>query len=626
MGTWEWATTGTGRGYWYCKGGNCDPSKKPSGPPSTNNGGGTNYGGGTKGTAQEAPTDAEIEAVKKMWNDLFDNGDPTNKKGKNYNIPKDVLSLALKEGWNSDRLLKWVRQNDKDLYTQTIVYGKRLDEFKHAFTDAFGNEFSNYLEALAPKYAMKDPGNENAADVEDFFNKFLMNKNSAFYKEFFGNSWEVFRKSALFGTGSLFSAIGEFRKQRAILEATYKNLVGKDAVLTDELFSMYLENPTGGMDAFTRWVITNDPRWLQTHGGTYTDENGNPVTPDFDPNTDLGHSFDDYYAGIFGEVDTSSASYQALRNEYIKFANIQGIGKDTQPTNMNDVDLLNWFFEENIVNSEEFKKKFPGYEEWRKKQGPNYVINGEGFGGFFKDREALITAYQQLMGYDVVINEEFLNKAIANNWDSYTFQDFLRHNDPQWSNSAEAQQKVASFNAYYQSIFGAGRTSSLAYEFAASDLTDPSDMFNAIRNTAEFKAEYGSWDAYAAAQAARGNTSAIINNPALYKRYRETIRDAFTNYGLVAPDDAMIFKSGVDENEVTGNIRSYVESAISYQWQSGEKADLMTAAGLNDRKAGGDLRVRFAKAVAKHRTFTSSEFVAGQTGEQKGTNLITQRI
>jgi hypothetical protein len=149
-------------------------------------------------------------------------------------------------------------------------------------------------------------------------------------------------------------------------------------------------------------------------------------------------------------------------------------------------------------------------------------------------------------------------------------------------------------------------------------------LFDQVKNTNEFRSQYGNWDVFAAAQHATG-TSAMAD-PLLYKEYQAAFYNAFADVGIVAPTgmERQFLASGETTTDFTNHIEQFSQQAPSYQWQTGQQADLATTAGVGDKTAGGDIRKKLAEALQQHRAFAESKYQPFQTQEVGG--KIAQNI
>jgi hypothetical protein len=108
----------------------------------------------------------------------------------------------------------------------------------------------------------------------------------------------------------------------------------------------------------------------------------------------------------------------------------------------------------------------------------------------------------------------------------------------------------------------------------------------------------------------------VTEDPMAYKEYQTEFYKAFEDIGMQVPAgmDQEIFASGLNTQDIQNNAGVYNENKDSYQWQTGQTADIKQAIGLGDRAAGGDLRKRMEQALAQHRAYAGSKFNAFDTG------------
>jgi hypothetical protein len=220
-----------------------------------------------------------------------------------------------------------------------------------------------------------------------------------------------------------------------------------------------------------------------------------------------------------------------------------------------------------------------------------------------------------------------LAQALANNWSNTQWDLTLKQKDAKYKETEgyKADQSVKlrkgeSFDLHWKRLFGENATPdpSLREKFMGGTDDDLNSLWDDIKKTGEFQSQYAQWDAFAAAQNAQGQN--VMEDPGLYKQYQKAFTDAFSNQGMQAPQglDRLFFASGIDTSSFSQNLGQYVQQQQSYQWQTGQEADVATASGVGDKTAGGDLRKRMAEALGQHQAYAKSKFTDFRTQEENG--------
>ena len=290
---------------------------------------------------------------------------------------------------------------------------------------------------------------------------------------------------------------------------------------------------------------------------------------------------------------------------------------------------LESFLQNTVMKSSLFKRDYAGFSGFAKANSGMSLAQQMQLYKQTKDEYA--TMYKTWMGdADAKVNMELINQAMAKGWSKELFTIEFKQNDPNYSKTGEYKSRETQFGEYWQQLFGteSQMDSFLKDKYIKSMFDAPDKMLNDIKETSEFKLQYGNWDDFVAAQDELGNTAQILENPQLYKIYKEGLRQAFNDVGMDIPDgwDKTFYKSGLTGDEIKSNVRQFVTMEQSQQFMTGEKTDMQTAVGLGDKKAGGDLRTRMNKALAKHRAYGQTREVGPRVEETEGSKFITQRI
>ena len=575
------------------------PSPKPKPKPGNNKPGTPNTPSGPSGptAAQTAAANERAaasarelkeKAVDEAFNRLFREG----KAGK-FKPTKELYDAAIKGNWDITRISGWVRTHMREAWAATDEAKTRAENLNKELDGIFGSFKPGSVEAKAVALLIKKYVYGQSDDVYKFIDDVVTNPKSKFFAKMFPG-WELFYARV---GGNKLQAIQAYQNLKLEMQAKYREVLAKpDAEIDNELLQKAMEMNWTTTD-LENWVKANDPAWLNTGGAT-----------------ERGSQLKDFWNTLFGDkVKLSQEMLDAFKKSTVD---------------------LGTFFSDNIETMAEFETLFPGYQDWKKAQfgideGGETDVHVNPL-DYFKRRQELKQLYEIYSETPGSENAELIEKALANNWSNERFHLEFKATDPLYSKSSEARVKTNEFTNYWKGLFGSGATpdASLLTEYMQSNDDDPAVMFDKIRGTGIFRAQYGSWDEFAAAQDAAGNTSVILDNPAMYKRYQDAFRDAFSNIGMAPPTgfETMFFRSGMDDTDIKQNLETYISAEQSQQWMTGKKTDLQTAAGLGDATAGGDLRMRMNKALAAHRKYASSEFTAPRSQEEQGSGLITQKI
>jgi hypothetical protein len=286
------------------------------------------------------------------------------------------------------------------------------------------------------------------------------------------------------------------------------------------------------------------------------------------------------------------------------------------------------YFHEKIKDSAWFKQDFGDYADWEtleSRDSGNPADKIDVF-DYFKKRAEFITDYKESFGPDAQVDSALLTRAMRENWSTAIFHNYVMKNDPKAKETDEYKRKADDFNLYWKGVFGENSTpdQGLMDQYVTSGSSDPLTMWDSIKSTGEFKSQYANWDAFSAGQEAAGNV--VMDDPMQYKEYQRGMEDAFAKIGMQTPGNMVrqIFASGIDTGELGQNLETFAQDKTSYDWQTGQQADLATAAGVANKPAGGDLRKRMEAALAQHRAYAGSKFNEFDTGQKN--DMITKKI
>lgn len=575
------------------------PPKNPPKKPGAS-GGGTNGGtggGGTKAATKAGELTPEQIAelkrrIKQNYNALF--GDPSGNRA----VPPDLMERALKSRTSDVSYLKgWLRSNLKNgLYLKTTEGKSRALKARQSLEAIFGKD-PKLRDKVMEMWLGSDPGLDQDAAWDKFFDTKIV-KSKEFKKEF--TAWAAFRASAGQRGMTAQQSVDAYRAIQRDAESWYRAQMNDAAAtmppgLLDQLLGAGVTD-----EASFELFIKNDPTWKAAQeekaiASTY--------------GQDKGREFDEFWHSVYG---ADSAPDELLRRGYMK---------TDQNTTFDE------YFTQFIRPSAEFQQAVPGFEKWADSYsgtpGGDTTVDPM---LYFKSIKSFESMYMEI-SENLDVDQAFIQRAMDGNWSAARFElEFKK--TPAYKKTAAYTDKVEGIQGYWKSIFGvdAPVDQSIADQFAMSSSKDPTSMFDAIRGTSAFQSQYGNWGDFQAAQDAAGNSGRILANPALYKEYRAAFYQAFADVGMAPPADyeRMFFRSGIDENDIKVNMRDYIATNVSYDWQTGQKADVATAAGISDKTAGGNLRDRMAAALAQHKAYAGSKFQTYNTSEKN--NFVVKQI
>ena len=568
-------------------------------PPNPNGGGGSTppsgHGSTTAAGSVKPLTAAEINnlrlACSQMYNHL------TQQTG--ASVPKVIWEMYLKSRghYDSAQLTEYMRTSkDKAVikaYLMTRVAQARINEYKDRIHAIMGDSYKSFkdMPGLIAQYAL----GADTVTFEDFFKK-VVAKSAAFAQMFPG-----FRGWFAQQTGGRYSSAVDA-------------VTGYSSYVT-QLHTWY--HDTG---------MTGDPSAAliqQALAGNWDEKTYKAAvaaSPDY-ANSPIGQardvSFKQQWDAVFAGTAYEGNYDLTLLNRF-----------RTEP----DLDF-NFLVQTDSGLGAKVEETHAGYGAWQDAQAAagadastinifSYLRSQKSASDFYRG------AYQDILeDPNAVIPPELLARAIAGKWSSTLFNSVVKKEDHAYTGTqaykdeqVKKAKDVATFTSYWHSLFGQDATpdADLANLYATGTFSDPSDLFNQVRNTREFQSQYGNWDEFAAAQRAQGTNA--VNNPLLYKQYQAAFTQAFADQGIQTPVglERQFLASGVDSTDFANNIAQFAEQGAAYQWQSGEAPDMATVAGIGDKTAGGDLRKKLAAAIKQHQQYLNSKFQTFNTDQTPG--------
>jgi hypothetical protein len=527
-----------------------------------------------------------INTLTNYYNTLY--------KATGMKIPKNILDYAVTHQISTSDFRQLVVSKDKAWANGPIAKSQRQTAIEMLVT-AFGNQSwkkdKELVKMVQAFGTIADPAKIGQALRTLFLQK--VSKSSAFKTRNpgFDKWWKTHgaSQSDQFNPNSWVSSYNsDVVTERENFQAVYAGLVSPNATMPDELF----------WTAFNGGWNPNDPRFVSAvqSSSAWGGSSGAQV---------LAQDFTENWGVIFGADVPPDPSMLA--------AYTKGNGNFTD------------FFHSAIKNSSIFRTTFPTYSDWEAKTSRSKGIPPtelDVFGYFAQQADdkdtqlSYINDYKEMFGPDATPNQAWLDRAIAEKWSVGVWHNFILKNDPSAASTEEYKNKAADFDLYWKGVFGENSTADpgLRAQYVSSGTNDPLTMWDQIKGTSAFQQQYANWDAFSSAQEAQGNV--VMNDPGAYKEYQRGMEDAFSKIGMAVPQEMVrtIFASGVNPNELENNLQTFDQTKQSYDWQTGQQADLQTAAGVGNRAAGGDLRKRMEQALAQHRAYSESKFNAFDTG------------
>lgn len=570
-GHWEW--TADGKRVWV------GPKKDDDNNNNNNNtGGGGSSNGNTSGGGSSGDAEKKrMEQLLLQWKRLF----PTKKYPP---IPHGLIADTKKYKYSDAAgLLDWVRKNTPGVYMRTAQAIGRGRDAKDFLSSVFGDQ-KKITAAFVKKYIMGDP---RVWSMDRFIEEKVV-KSKAFRKEY--GAWDEFIKQPQNRHKSYKNLIAQYNAGVESYRQYYQAILGGTAdVPKDILNKAITEN--WSQQTFEQWVMQNDPAYLTTGGAKTRDE-----------------QFVNFWHTIYG-ADSQ-------------------VNKDMQNAFVRGTDKIEDFFNSKMRNTKEFKDKNPWFEDWAKGQMGDVEEGDLAVDpmAYFQDLQKWKQLYEVMTETPGAYNEELIRQALIGNWSEARFQMEFQKTDPAYTGTSQALGKKESFAKYWKNLFGtdAEPDKAMMDEFQRGNSSDPSSMFEQIKTTDLFKAQYAGWEEYAKAQSESGIGGEIIDNPSSYLQYQKSFQDAFARMGVILPEamPKMIFASGMDDSEIENNLQTWITASPAMQQWTGEKPTLESTLGLKDKTAGGALRIKMQKALEQHKNYTASRFNTFRRDQKSGNQTL----
>ena len=561
--------------------------------PGSGGGGGGGGGGGTKSTKKSSSSSSSSAAetwrleCKSIYNTLTQQS--------NANPPAEVMAafVASKGHFTAAQMATLLRTSKKGSlqkdYLKTIEAQNRMADFRKHIHSIMGDAYNSAkdMPGLIAAYALSP----STVDFDKYFNK-VVTKSPAFATMFpYFKGW--YEKQV----GGKYTSAAAAVKGYVDAAGAYLALWHGAGLSGDVPPGLLQEALTGNYDdaTFKNKVLAS------------------PVYNQSPTNLARVTLFKQQWDTAFANTDLEGQYDPALINEWqmhpdFTFDDLVGQHPDLE---------------------KQIEDTHVGYADWRKAQqsagtDPSRINIGTYLQGQAGSRSAFSLWYKDILGADAVIPSDLLAKAMAGNWDQTIFNNYVKQNDPTYKTTPSYQKDVQSFTTYWHGLFGPNSSpdASLASLYVSGNYSDPSQLFDQVRNTAEFQSQYGNWDAYAAGQRALGNNAS--NDPLQYQAYVNQFNKSFSDQGIQVPQEFLgkFLSSGLTDTEFKSNIAQYAQQKNAYAWQSGQQADLATTAGLANPTAGGDIRNKLAEALKQHQTYLQSNFKSYQTNTNQADQIV----
>lgn len=509
--------------------------------------------------------------------------------------PKELqkLFLADKGAWDFERTKMWIRLHDKN-WLQSADARDRINMLRTLYRNTFGplttftsKEFRQQAEA----FARGNPrANTNETLIRIFRTRILNSK--AFEKAVPGgaDTFKTWLRTQPPDTDIL-KATGEFYRTTQSFKDAWGDAETGAEIPEDLLIEALKNNWRPDGPEFTK-AIVNSAEYSRTR-----------------PYQDKIEDFQSKWSTLFGDGTPAPAG---LAEKYAKSAG-------------------NWesFLKTEVQKTTEFKAAFPDYTEWKAKEVQQGVPEENiDIYSYFQDRQEFTEAWQRAYTDGQPVDAALLSQAMRENWSLPQWQNKMKQL-PGYSSTVEGKNRSEQFDLYWKSMFGeaAPVNSELRGKYVASNLNDPSGMWDDIKQTQNFRDVYRDWDAFSQAQTKIGNN--VISDPAAYNEYKAGFEKAFSDIGMAVPEGLhkAIFASGEDIGDLQQNAQMWKDTGKAFELQSGARADIGAALGVTvDKAKAGDMRLRMKKALEQQRTLAASKFKSFNTSENQNTGLVTQKI
>ena len=527
---------------------------------------------------------AELDASKKAWRDYVSyyrsyyglKSDPPAALKKRFD------STYIKGGWRTDYADEWIRKNDKN-YKFSTPYKKVVGQLSDLYHIAFGPDYKVTTADIAKMDAQaRRPSVSALVDsqrAETYFRNHILNtpefkqRNPAF------SEWLAQNR----GLTSIVDGLEKYQTAYSSFLSTWQD-AGMTGPVPESIMVQAMTN---------NWDAQGNAFATAIHGSA-----------EFKGTQSYADRQTDFAKQWAAVMPAGTAVDPALAEAYAK-----------SPKSWDD------FLRDTVSTSHLFTNAYPDYAAWEERQ---HKIGGEGnvegqvtIQDYFEARSTYADLWASEYEDGQPVDPAVISEAMANNWSPTVFKNKIRQL-PQFQNTPAAKNKKASFATYWRGLFGDGAPvdEALADQYTRGDITDPSAMWEDIKGTSMFQSQFANWNTFANAQAEAGNN--VTEDPMAYKEYQTAFAKAFADIGMQVPNgmDKQIFASGMKSNEITQNADTYGTTKDSYDWQTGQQADVGTAIGVGNKVAGGDLRKRMEAALAQHKTYARSTFNQFDTGSK----------
>lgn len=517
--------------------------------------------------------------------------------------PANLLSYALKHRLDQTQFESLVRLKDKGWENSPTAKIQR-QEAVNMLTDSYGNQSwrkdKKIMEMVKQFGVISNPAKLGQALKKMFEQVVMKDEKFLAANRGFAQFYKTWKPAAT-DQNDPGSILRDYKDamitQKKAFQQEYVKWMGAGSTMPDELFYAAFEKgwEAGGPE-WQKAIQDNDASWA-------TGPMATTRKAEFERNWKIMYS--DGKGGVTKEMPKDALT------DYSK----SGLE-------------FSQYFHEKIKDSAWFKQDFGDYGDWE-----TLASRDEGVGAdkldvfdYFKKRAEFVTDYKEAFGPDAQVDAALLTRAMRENWSTAIFHNYVMKNDPKAKDTEEYKRKAEDFNLYYKGVFGenANADQGLIDQYITSGSSDPLSMWDTIKSTSQFKQQYANWDVFAAGQEAAGNV--VMDDPQQYKEYQRGMEDAFAKIGMPVPGDMtrQIFASAIDTGELGQNLETFAQDKTSYDWQTGQQADLATAAGVANKPAGGDLRKRMEAALAQHRAYAGSKFNEFDVGQKN--DMITKKI
>ncbi len=251
--------------------------------------------------------------------------------------------------------------------------------------------------------------------------------------------------------------------------------------------------------------------------------------------------------------------------------------------------------------------------------------SGGSSGGTGSLRQKYVELYRVIFGANVKPTSSIIDKAVSGRWSSSYFRLQIRLTDKNYFKSSEAKQRAADFRDVWQTMFsGAKMNKTMLRKYLRSDM-NKAMVQDFLLGSKIGKRHYKDFGTFRTAQATQGVTA----TPALYKRYQDAFRDAYSLYGIEPPKgyEKLFFRSGLTDQEFQTNFRTAYQAAPAFQWAEGRNlAQGEQKKVLFNQKGAAAIRGRLQSALARQHGFFGGNTVGFDAQRDQTTGLVKQSI